>query len=168
MVIPMNWVAAALAAAMSLHALPAAARDHAPSPLEQWQAEAQASLQRALIVPHPFGRPSEPAGVVDISFSLGADGRPTKVAVLHSSGRNVLDGLATSAVRRVRTRSALPLEVAAGQLIVARIFIAPGDRPLAVSDMHDMVERTAAAENWSRSDRLAELKFLPIMLAGNR
>jgi TonB family protein len=167
MVTPMNWVAAGVAAAMSLHALPAAARiNETPSPLERWKAEAEASLQRALVEPHPFNRPSEPAGVVDVAFSLGVDGRAKQVTVLHPSGYRMLDGLAMTAVRRVRTRSAVPPEIAAGRIIVARIFIAPGDHPLAASDMHEMVQRTAAAKNWSGLDRSAKLTFRPIMLAG--
>lgn len=162
-------VATGLVAAMSLHALPATARDpQSPTQLERWTEEAQASLRRALVEPRPIGRRSEPAGVADVSFVIGADGRATRVSILHPSGLRSVDGVAMAAVRRIRTRSAAPPELAAGRTIVARIFIAPGDRPLDGDGMRAMVSRTAARNAWADRDRLAGESRSGLVLAARR
>ncbi|WP_076070246.1 TonB family protein [Sphingomonas montana] len=154
MVIRMNWVAAGLAATITIHALPAAAQNtEMPATLERWKAKAQKRLQRALVEPCPLGRANAEAGVVDVLFAVGVDGRATHVSVLHSSGQRTVDALALKAVRRIRTHATVPTGISGGQMVVARIYVAPAEGPLAEDDMRKLIVQTAARDNWATIDR---------------
>ena len=163
-----HWVAAALAATMLTHTLPAAAQDQSPSQLDRWSQEAQASLSKGLVKHRPSGMPSEPEGVTDVVFTVGQDGRPARVSVLHSSGHKALDRRAVAAVRGIQTRSPAPSQLAGGQEAVARIVIASGDRKLDARGIDNLIARNTPRSGWGQLDRLADNGTRPLMLGIRR
>lgn len=158
-----NGVAAALAATLIVTSVPAGAQTtqdtisptSAASPagtLDRWVREAQRSLQRKLTDPRPIGKPSMPEGVVDVAFRIDATGRPTRVAVFHSSGSRAVDGQAAKAVARIRTTT---VPDTAGRTYLARIFFAGEDKPFDEERRREMLARTAASNAWGATHALA-------------
>ncbi|BDI60042.1 TonB family protein [Qipengyuania nanhaisediminis] len=94
------------------------------SELAQWQADTGRALDRAL-ARNPFERTSKPgSGVVQVTFTLGADGKPTDIALYDSSADFTAERSAMRAVRRLGDLSDVPVRNAQGAQFLANIVFA--------------------------------------------
>ena len=95
-----------------------------PGEMEAWQASATRSLNRAL-EHNPMERTATPgSGIVQVTFSLGADGRPDDIELYSSSANWVSERSAMRAVRRLGDLSDVPVRNAEGAQFLANIIFA--------------------------------------------
>lgn len=95
--------------------------------LGHWVASTSESLSRNLDTVVPLAMPRRITGggtFAAVTFALGADGRPTEIAVARPSSSAEFDQMAMNAVKRLDTGDARPREFAAGQRFRAYMIVA--------------------------------------------
>ena len=109
--------------------------------LQAWQADATRTLNRAL-ERNPRERNSRPsAGIVQLTFEMGADGKPTNIQTLASTTNWVSVRAARFAVRRLGDISDVPVTNADNARFLANIVFA-----------NDRVEYDRLASELERSE----------------
>lgn len=98
-------------------ATPAAAQDDvlvvSQSVLQQWQEDRAKELDRLLRnTREPFGRSG--SGIVQLSFTLDADGRPTRIETIHNSAGAAAQRTARWAVSQMRNLDQVPAKFTGG------------------------------------------------------
>lgn len=92
--------------------------------MQQWQAETTRDLNRAL-ERNPFERSNVPgSGIVQVSFTLAADGTPEDLAIYDSSADYSAERSAMRAVRRLGDLSDVPVSNSQGAQFLANIIFA--------------------------------------------
>ncbi len=150
--------AAALAAAIALPAsAPAAAGEksaamsedivvRSQSAMNEWQKDSTKELNRALLR-DPMTRKLRPNNaVVEVAFTLGADGKADNIAVLDGNGNRAARRSAENAVRRLGTLADVPVARPAGTRFLAAIIFA---------DNREIHSELAAKIKKSRAGRFA-------------
>ncbi len=114
--------------------------------LEEWQAQTTKDINRSLRnAPIPNNaRPNN--SVVQITFTLGADGKPENIETLDGSGNWAARKAARYAVRRLNDLDTVPVSNAQNAQFLANIFFASS------ADMH---KQLAAQLKKSERSRLA-------------
>lgn len=112
-------------------AAPALAQDGvlvvSQSALQQWQNDRTKELDRLLQSDRdPFGRPL--SGIVQASFTLDEDGRPTGLETVHNSAGVASQRIARWAVSQLRDLDSVPLASADGVRFQANIIFAANER----------------------------------------
>ncbi|MBV7265286.1 hypothetical protein [Erythrobacter ani] len=161
--------AAALAAALALpfsapaHAgdKPAAASDdivvRSASAMEQWQKETTQDLNRAL-EREPISRKVRPNNaIVDVAFTMGADGSAEDIRVLDGKGNWAARRVARHAVGKLDTLSDVPVVNPEGKKFLARIVFA---------DNLEIKKQLYAEMKRSQPERFAAGKSKYILLGG--
>lgn len=95
--------------------------------MQAWQADTTRSLDRAL-QNSPFERTATPgSGIVQVSFTIGADGRPDNVELYNSTANWSADRSAMYAVRRLGDISDVPVSNPQGAQFLANIIFAQNE-----------------------------------------
>lgn len=109
--------------------------------MQAWQADATQSLNRAL-QRSPVERTATPGpGIVQVTFSLGADGRPENVELYNSTADWSAERSAMFAVRRLGDISDVPVSDPAGARFIANIIFADS-----VAEHDDLARELTASE----------------------
>ncbi|MEL6529399.1 MAG: hypothetical protein AAFQ27_05520 [Pseudomonadota bacterium] len=92
--------------------------------LEQWQADTTSDINRSLKFARipPSTRPND--AVVQITFTLGADGKPDNIELLNGDGNWAARKAAMYAVRRLNNLDEVPVGNAQNAQFLANIFFA--------------------------------------------
>ena len=115
-----------------------------PSAMADWQASTTRSLDRAL-QRSPLERTTTPdSGIVQVTFTLGADGRPQDVAIYDSSANWAAERSALYAVRRLGDIGDVPVTNPQGVQFLANIIFADS------AIERDDLARTLAASETAR------------------
>lgn len=112
-------------------AAPALAQDDvlivSQSAMQQWQQDRTKELDRLLQSDRePFGRPL--SGIVQISFTLDENGRPTGFETVHNSAGIAAQRTARWALSQLRDLDAVPVTSADGVRFQANIIFAANER----------------------------------------
>ncbi|MEM7779490.1 MAG: hypothetical protein AAF697_03750 [Pseudomonadota bacterium] len=92
--------------------------------MEQWQANATRTLNSSLARPANARSASTGAGIVQVRFDMGVDGRPANIEIAHSSANRVAEHNARRAVRRLGDISDVPVTNADNAQFLANIIFA--------------------------------------------
>lgn len=108
--------ATALAAACALPlAAPASAGEKSedivvsPAAMEEWQADTTQHLNRGLVFNPTSAKFRPENGIVQVSFTLGADGKADNIELYDSSSNRVAERIAMRAVRKLRNLDEVPV-----------------------------------------------------------
>lgn len=147
--------ASALAFAVSLPiALPASAGQSdaniVVTQMEQWQENATRRLNRALVRSPNIKRGVPASGIVQLSFELGDNGRPTNVEVLTNSSNRQAAQTAAYAVRRMGDLSDVPVADLTNTAFRANVVFADSKRER--RDLMAELERKERTKTASKSD----------------
>ena len=109
--------------------------------MKAWQDDATRSLDRAL-QRSPIERTATPSsGIVQVTFTLGSDGRPTDVELYDSSANWAAERSAIYAVRRLGDISDVPVSDPQGAQFIANIIFADSE-----AEHDDLALALAASE----------------------
>ena len=151
---------AAFAAALALPlASPALADDEADPivvsskvAMQEWQAETTRDLNRALAFA-PMARKTRPnESLVQVTFSLGADGRADDIKVRGGDGNIVARQTAIYAVRQLDGLADVPVRDAASQRFLANIYFANDKKTLIALKQQAQESRARLAANGDGED----------------
>ena len=92
--------------------------------LENWRSDVSRDLSRHLDLADRWGKFNPDAGIVQVRFTLDANGRPTNMETYHSSGSVSTDRAAMWAVRRLSNLDEAPVRVTGGTTFQANIIFA--------------------------------------------
>lgn len=127
--------------------------------MKAWQNEATRQLDRALRS-SPIERTASPSeGIVQVAFTLGADGRADNIEVVSNSANWVARKSAVHAVRRLSNLDSVPVTNRRGAQFLANLIFA--DDEIA---HRDLAARLAEAENARLA--LGEEEEMTIVLGG--
>lgn len=118
-----------LAAALSLAAISPALADEqivvqSQAEMDQWQADVTRNLDRRLEVVQEQANVTPKSGIVQLRFTLDANGRAENIQTLTSSGDRSTDMVAKRAVRWLGNLDDAPIANAEGQTFQANIIFA--------------------------------------------
>lgn len=125
-----NLFKATLAAALSFAAIaPALADDEqitvqSQAAFAQWQADVTQSLDRRLVSTERASRTTSRSGIVQLRFTLDANGQPQGIRTMTSSGDRSTDRVAIGAVRGLTQLDDAPVANLEGQTFQANIIFA--------------------------------------------
>lgn len=125
-----TFIKTALAAALSIAAIsPAMAGDepivvHSEAAMKQWQADVTRSFDRRLANAERqmLIRPAN--GIVQLRFTLDADGKPEDIETITSSGHRGTDAIARRAVQGLDQLDEAPVTNVADQVFIANVIFA--------------------------------------------
>lgn len=117
--------------------------------LQSWTTRIGRAIDDQMEFPRVLGRAGYDEGVVDISFKCSEDGKPSKVAVLSSSGSRRLDRAGMSAVQNVSSLHPLPPGITHDQTYRAKLLFAVDD------GNGRAMKRAAALRDNANSDNMA-------------
>lgn len=119
-----------LAAALSIAAISPALADeqqivvHSQSAMEEWQESVTHSLDRRLLTAKRQTRFTPTSGIVQLRFTLDADGAPQEFDFVSSTGDKRTDRIAKRAVSRLTQLDEAPVNNASAQTYQANIIFA--------------------------------------------
>lgn len=92
--------------------------------MEEWSQDATRSLNRGLIQSERFSSTRPQSGIVQVRFTVDADGKAENLSLYRSSGHSGTDKVATRAVRRIGNLADAPVRDASRQTYQANIIFA--------------------------------------------
>ena len=97
--------------------------------MQQWRADIGRDLGRNLMLAERWAKYNPDSGIVQVRFTLDADGRPSGMTTYRSSSSVATDRAARWAVRRLSSFDDAPVGFARGQVFQANIIFAesPGE-----------------------------------------
>lgn len=95
--------------------------------LQGWTTRVGRAIDEQMEFPRTIGRVGYDEGIVDVSFKCSADGKPSNVALLSSSGSRRLDRAGMSAVKNVSSLHPLPPGISDDQTYRAKLLFAVDD-----------------------------------------
>ena len=125
--------------------------------MEQWQAETTASINRALLRDPASRRVPTNNAIVEVAFTLGADGQADNIRIVGGEGNWAARHAAKYAVRSLDRLGEVPVRNARGQKFVANIIFA---------DNKETHKKLSARLENTREQRLAEAGEDTIVLGG--
>lgn len=105
------------------------------SAMEQWQQGVTSELNRALVGGGVRHRGEPNNAIVQVTFSLGDDGKPDNVQLYNTEGNFVAERMAVRAVRRLNSIDEVPVQNPQDTQFLANIIFADNDR------IHDRLEQ---------------------------
>ncbi len=93
--------------------------------MEEWSQDVTRSLNRGLIQSERFSNTRPKSGIVQVRFTVGADGKAENVSLYRSSGHAPTDRVATRAVRWIARLGDAPVQNLRDQTFQANIIFAP-------------------------------------------
>ncbi|WP_196793197.1 energy transducer TonB family protein [Erythrobacter litoralis] len=106
--------------------------------MQEWRADVGRDLGRNLVLAERWAKHNPDSGIVQVRFTLDADGRPSDMTTYRSSGSVATDRAARWAVRRLSQFDEAPTQFAAGQVFQANIIFAEN------TAQHDKLEQKLA------------------------
>lgn len=127
--------------------------------MEQWQADTTADINRTL-ARDPTSRKTPPNNaVVEVAFTLGADGRAENIEILDGYGNWSARRAAKYAVRALDTLGDVPVRDRTGTAFLAQIIFADNE------EIHAKLTKKAAKARAARFAAMEENER-PILLGG--
>jgi TonB family protein len=116
-------------------AIPAVAAASPPAPdivvvasqdaeLKRWTTRLERGISQKMRFPQTLGPAKYAHGIVDVTFMCSEDGKPSRIAVVGSSGSRHLDRAGIQAIGRVTTLHPLPSGISHGQVYKAHLLFA--------------------------------------------
>ena len=93
--------------------------------MEEWSQDVTRSLNRGLIQSERFSNTRPQSGIVQVRFTVDADGKAENVSLYRSSGHAPTDRVATRAVRWIASLDDAPVQNLSDQTFQANIIFAP-------------------------------------------
>lgn len=93
--------------------------------MEEWSQDVTRSLNRGLIQSERFSNTRPQSGIVQVRFTVDADGKAENVSLYRSSGHSPTDRVATRAVRWIARLDDAPVQNLTDQTFQANIIFAP-------------------------------------------
>lgn len=128
-----------------------------PEEMRTWQKSTTNRLNRALARVPQIRNGSIPSGIVQISFTLDEDGRPTDLEVINSTTSPLARGSARQALRRIGDLSNVPVAAPREAQFLANIVFAKDQK-----DRRELLEGLERSEQ----DRIAAGDLNYIVLGG--
>lgn len=118
-----------------------------------WVQAVSNELDRHLVYPAAYPGWDYPEGTVAIGFSCTENGKPGAIALVRSSGNQLLDRAVMNAVARIKTLHPLPSQVALGTPIRANVIFAADQGSLARQQSALRREEARLAANERKTGR---------------
>lgn len=134
----------------------------------QWSQRVGRSLDGQLAYPQLFGRTEQ--GLAKVQFQCSEDGRPGNITMLSSSGSNILDHAAMTAVKGIRTLHPLPDGISPNRSFQAWVAFAQDSDSLKqmMSQSHRQADQmNARVERERLNGRQTASNSTPIVIAAN-